>query len=89
MPLEVCLTTVRVEAPDEQSALALQRGLARLRPLAVGARGIWAVELRDTEGHVVEEVEMAVRLWLRDRDLPSTVMSADGSAWRVGCDPEP
>jgi hypothetical protein len=50
---------------------------------------MWAVDVRDTEGRVVKGMDAAVRRWLRDGDLPSTVMSADGSAWRVGCDPEP
>jgi hypothetical protein len=89
MAPEVRLKTIRVESPDEEAAFALQRGLAHLRPLAVGARGMSAVDVRDTEGRVVKGMDAAVRRWLRDGDLPSTVMSADGSAWRVGCDPEP
>jgi hypothetical protein len=79
--------TIRIEAPDSEKAVALQRRLGRLRPLAIGSKAGWAVELPDFEGPV-EEVETEVRHWLREIDSASTVMSVDGSSWRVAGDRE-
>jgi hypothetical protein len=78
---------IRIEAPDSEKAIALQRRLGRLRPLAIGSKAGWAVELPDFEG-LLEEVEAEVRHWLREIDCAATVMSVDGSSWRVACDSE-
>jgi hypothetical protein len=78
---------IRIEAPDGETAVALQRRLGYLRPLAIGTRTGWAVELEDAAGRV-DEIETAVRHWLREIDGASTVMSVGGSSWRVASDGE-
>jgi hypothetical protein len=76
---------IRIEAPDGKTAVALQRRLGYLRPLAIGTRAGWAVELEGA-GDRLDEIENAVRHWLREIDGASTLMSVDGSSWQVASD---
>jgi hypothetical protein len=73
---------IRVEAPDATSAFALEQRLAHLHPSAVGRGTVWCVELEDFDDHR-EEIEAAVRHWLRDTGLGSTVMTSNGQTTTI------
>ncbi len=70
---------VKIAAPDGQAALALERRLSHLRPTSVERRARWTVDLEDVDDRM-GEVEAAVRQWLRERQLASTVITVDGVA---------
>jgi hypothetical protein len=73
---------IEIDAPDAPAAFALEKRLAHLRPTAIGAGLGWTVELEDGDDRV-EEVEAAIRYWLRTIGLPATVMRVDGVARTV------
>lgn len=73
---------IHIAAPDAQSAFALERRLAYLHAGAVCVHGEWAVELHDFADQL-EEIEAAVRHWLRDRDEHSALIEVNGEAVEV------
>lgn len=73
---------IRIQAPDAPAAFALERRLSHLRPTAISAGLGWSVELDDTEDRL-EEIEAAVRQWLRQIDLRATVMRIDATTEKV------
>jgi hypothetical protein len=68
---------IRIEAPDADSALGLERRLAHLTPTSVGHDGRWLVEL-DDDGDRLDEIVAAVRHWLGDSGLAKTAVHVDG-----------
>lgn len=68
---------IQISAPDGPAAFALERRVAHLRPVTIGVDGDWSVELEDPEGRL-DEIEAAVRGWLRDWALASTMMTVNG-----------
>ena len=74
--LELAPKRIRIQAPDAAAAFALERRLAHLRPTAISVGLGWWVELEDT-GDRLEEIEAAVRQWLREIDLRATAMRVD------------
>jgi hypothetical protein len=73
---------IRIQAPDAPAAFALERRLAHLRPTAVSAGFGWSVELEDADDRL-EEIEAAVRHWLREIDLRATVMHVDATTEKM------
>lgn len=57
-------TWIRIEAPDGDSALALEQRLAHLHASAVAHRDRWSVNVEDFDDHL-DEIEAVVRHWLR------------------------
>jgi hypothetical protein len=64
---------IRIEAPDGPRALALERRLSHLHASAVARHGRWTVEIEDLDDRL-EEVEAAVRQWLRMIGAPAACM---------------
>ena len=77
---------IRVEAPDANSAIALEQRLAHLHPSAVGRGTIWCVEFEDFDDRR-EEIEAGIRHWLKEIGLRSTVLTANGEATTVVAEP--
>jgi hypothetical protein len=69
---------IEILAPDATAAFALEKRLAHLRPTAIGSGFGWSVELEDSDDRL-DEIEAAVRQWLRASNLRSTVMRVDGT----------
>jgi hypothetical protein len=67
---------IEIAAPDGPSAFALEQRLQHLKPVTVGVDWDWTVELEDDEDRL-EEIEAAVRHWLRTEHLASTTMRVD------------
>ena len=79
---------VRIEAPDADTALALERRLAHLMPTTVGHDGRWLVEL-DDDGDRLDEILAAVKHWLGDVGLAKTVVHVDGTTRHVTAPTKP
>jgi hypothetical protein len=75
-------TRIRIAAPDGPSAFMLERHLRHLSPVTIGSDDEWTVELEDTEDRL-EEIEAAVRHWLRESSLTSTTITVDGTPYPV------
>lgn len=75
------MTRIEILAPDGPTAFSLEQRLAHLAPVAVELAGTWAVEVRG--GDDLEEIEAAVRHWLRDERLDSTELLVDGEPREV------
>jgi hypothetical protein len=73
---------IHIAAPDAPSAFALERRLAHLHAGAVCVHGVWAVELYD-DADQLEEIEAAVRHWLRDRGEHSAHIEVNGETVEV------
>lgn len=71
---------VVVAAPNGLAALALQRRLAHLTPVAVTRGGQWVLEIPDVEP---DEIEAGIRLWLVEMELSRTLVQADGRVSHV------
>jgi hypothetical protein len=69
---------IEIRAPGATAAFALEKRLAHLRPTAIGSGLGWSVELEDADDRL-DEIEAAVRQWLRVSNLRSTVMCVDGT----------
>jgi hypothetical protein len=78
---------VVVEAPDGPAALALERRLAHLSPVAIARGDRWLVEIPAVD--VPAEIEAAVRSWLAEIGLARTMIRVDGRATRVEESPRP
>ncbi len=76
-------TRIRVDAPDAETAFALEKRLTHLHPVAVGRGRSWCVELEDSEGRM-DEITAVVEHWLRDIGLHTTEMHVDGGVVTVG-----
>lgn len=76
------LTRIRIEAPDADSAMALERRLAHLTPTTVGRDGDWLVELVD-DGERLDEILAAVKHWLGEAGLAKTTVHVDGTIRHV------
>jgi hypothetical protein len=74
---ELETTRVHISAPNAPDAFALEQRLSHLRPVTIGVDGDWTVELEDNEDRV-DEIEAAVRHWLRERGLEAASMTVDG-----------
>lgn len=57
-------TWIRIEAPDGDTALALEQRLAHLHASAVAHHDRWSVDVEDFDDHL-DEIEAVVRRWLR------------------------
>ena len=68
---------IRIDAPDGDAAFALERRLAHLHACAVARHARWLVEVEDFDDQL-EEIEAAVRHWLRTIGACSTVVHVDG-----------
>lgn len=68
---------IRVGAPDGETAVALEQRLAHLHPSAVGRGDVWYVEIEDFDDRGAE-IEAAVRHWLDQIGVRSTVLTSDG-----------
>ena len=75
--LDETIRWIRVEAPSPTSAFALEKRLAHLHPSAVGRGTAWCVEIEDFDDRR-EEIEAAVRQWLRETGIRSTVITTNG-----------
>jgi hypothetical protein len=73
---------INIAAPDGITAFALERRLRHLKPTTVASKGIWVVELEDDEDRL-DEIEAAIRHWLRECGLASTSMTVDGAVRTV------
>ncbi len=73
---------IRIEAPDAETALGLERRLAHLRPTSVGHGGRWLVELDDDEDRL-DEILTAVKHWLGDSGLAKTAVHVNGTVRHV------
>jgi hypothetical protein len=73
---------IRIEAPDAETALGLERRLAHLMPTSVAHDGGWLVEL-DDDGDRLDEILAAVKHWLGDVGLAKTVVHVDGTIRHV------
>jgi hypothetical protein len=73
---------IRIEAPDAETALGLERRLAHLMPTSVAHDGRWLVEL-DDDGDRLDEILAAVKHWLGDVGLAKTVVHVDGTIRHV------
>jgi hypothetical protein len=67
---------IEIAAPDGPSAFALEERLRHLKPVTVGVDWDWTVELEDDEDRL-DEIEAAVRHWLRTEHIDSTSMRVD------------
>lgn len=76
---------IHIPAPTAEAAFALERRLAYLHAGAVCSYGDWAVELHDTSDQL-EEIEAAVRHWLRDRGEHGTILEINGEPHSVEVD---
>ena len=74
---ELDTTRIHIAAPDAPAAFALEQRLSHLRPVTIGVDGDWTVELEDTDDRL-EEIEAAVRHWLRERRLNATSITVNG-----------
>lgn len=69
---------VHIDAPDAPSALALERRLAHLRPVAVCRGAAWSVELEDADDRL-DEITATVEHWLGTSGVGTTQMRVDGA----------
>lgn len=69
--------SIHIAAPDGPSAFALEARLGHMRPVTIGVDGDWTVELEDSEDRL-DEVEAAVKHWLREHRFASTTMTVNG-----------
>lgn len=74
---------IRIDAPNAQAALALERRLSHLSPTAVGVENDWCVELTDESGDRLDEIIAAVEHWLADEHIVETIVHTDGTSRRV------
>ena len=74
---DASMTRIHIAAPDAPAAFALEQRLSHLRPVTIGVDGEWTVELEDSDDRL-EEIEAAVRHWLRERRLNATSITVDG-----------
>jgi hypothetical protein len=75
-------THLSIEMPDRRGAFELEDELRTLRPLAIGRRGVWRVEV-DDEGDHLDEVVDATRRWLREHELDELVLEVDDAALHI------
>jgi hypothetical protein len=75
---------IRIEAPDGDTAFALERRLAHVHACAVARRDSWLVEVEDFDDQL-EEIGATVRHWLRTIGACSTVLHVDGETRTVAC----
>jgi hypothetical protein len=73
---------IEILTPGATAAFALERRLAHLRPTAIGSELGWSVELEDADDRI-DEIEAAVRQWLRVSNMRSTVTRVDGTTRRI------
>jgi hypothetical protein len=78
---------VCIEAPDAESAFALEKRLSHLRPTSVGHRDGWLVQLEDNGDHL-DEIVAAVRHWLGECLLRETTLIFDGTKHSIRCEPQ-
>lgn len=77
---------IAIEAPDGETALALEKRLSHLHPTSVGTRTRWLVDVDDA-GDREEEIVAAVHHWLAEFGLDATTVLVDGDARRIGRGP--
>jgi hypothetical protein len=79
---------IEILAPDASTAFALEKQLAHLSPTAIGSGLGWSVELEDSDDRL-DEIQAAVKQWLRDGNLRSTVIRIDGAVRGISVGPPP
>lgn len=76
---------IRIAAPSLQAAVALRRKLSAFRPVLVGLRHGWTVEL-DAPGSRLDELRAAAHDWLLELGEPATVILVDRAPEAVAVD---
>jgi hypothetical protein len=80
------IARIRIEAPNGDTALILERRLSHLSPTTVSSGALWQVEL-DDDGDRLDEILAAVKHWLAECEIEATAVHVGTKTRHVAAHP--